>query len=305
MDIHNILKAISTADFSSDAGRMNARQADRFIDYMVENNKLLKKAQVVRMVADRQDLDYIAVGSRILRKAVEATAPTDLAGVTHTKRQLLATEVILPFDISFSYLEDNLEGANIQDSLMRLFAQQYSNDVCDLAINGLGSGVDPFLSIEAGWVALAKDANHTGTHIVDTAASTDYLGVVFPAMVAAMPEKWKRNPDQIEIMVSPEVEEKYRLQLTARNTALGDSFLATGKAATYLGYRVEPYPYLTAGTHIFGNPKNLAVGIHARDMRVGKQIQERKRIVEVTITSRLDFEIVTDDQVVVAYDVTP
>ena len=303
MNIQTIIKAISTSDFTNNAGRLNAKQADKFIDYMVENNSLLQKAQVIRMVADRQDLDYIGIGSRILRKGVEATAPTDLAGVTHTKRQLSVTEVILPFDISFSYLEDNIEGANIQDKLMRLFAQQYSNDLCDLAINGLGTGADPFLSIEKGWLALMKDSDHTGTHIVDTASSTDYLGVVFPALVAAMPEKWKRNPAQIELMVSPEVEEKYRLQLTARNTALGDAFLATDKAASYLGYKVNAYPYIPNGVQLFGNPKNLAVGIHARDMRVGKQIQERKRIVEVTITSRLDFEVVMDDQVVLGYDV--
>jgi HK97 family phage major capsid protein len=301
-NIEQILKTITTSAFTGDAGRMNAKQAEKFIDYMVDNSALMKRCTVVRMVADRQDLDYIAVGSRIMRKAVEATAPTDLAGVTHSKRQLAVTEVILPFDISFSYLEDNIEGDNIQDSLMRLFAQQYANDMEDLAINGLGTGVDPFLSIEAGWIALAKDANHTGVHVFDTNASTSLLETVFPGLVAQMPEKWKRNPMSLEIMVSPAREEAYRKELTARNTALGDSYLSTNKAPSYLGYTVTPIPTLPDSVYLFGNPKNLAMGIHARNMRVGKQIQERKRVVEVTITSRIDFEIIADDQLVIGYD---
>lgn len=303
MEINEILKAISTTDLTT-GGRMNATQAKRFLDYMVDSSKLIKDCQFIRMTADRFDLDYIAVGSRIMRKAVEAIAPTDLAGVTHTKRELVVTEVILPFDISFSYLEDNIEGGDVQDHLMRLFAQQYANDLEDLAINGIGSGGDPFLSIEKGWMTLAKDTGtHSGVHIFDTNASTDMIGTILPGMVAAMPEKWKRNPLNLQLMVSPANEEKYRTELTARNTSLGDSYLSTNKAPSYLGYPVVPVPTLDNGEFIFGNPKNLAMGVHARHLRVGKQIQERKRVIEVTVTSRIDFEIVADDQLVIGYNV--
>jgi len=301
MGIEEILKVITTGDLST-GGRMNPTQANRFIDYMVDNSELLRSAQLVRMQADRFDLDTIAVGSRILRKCVEATAPADVAGVTHAKRQLTVTEVILPFDISFSYLEDNIEGGDVQDHLMRLFAAQYANDLEDLGINGLGTGGDPFLSIEAGWIALAKDVNHTGVHVFDTNGSTSYLEVVFPGMVAAMPEKWKRAVGALEIMVSPAVEEAYRLELTARNSALGDNYLTKKESPAYLGWPVRPAPCLPNDVLLFTKPKNLAWGIHARHLRVGKQIQERKRVIEVTVTSRLDFEIVADDQLVIGYN---
>lgn len=303
--IEQILKAISTSDFSANAGRMNPTQANKFIDYMVDNSVLLKKCTFVRMGADRFDLDYIAVGSRIMRKATEAEAPTDLAGVTHTRRQLLVTEIILPFDISFSYLEDNIEGDNIKDGLMKLFAQQYANDLEDLAINGVGSGVDPFLSIEAGWLTLAKDANHTGVHVYDTGAitaDTSLIDTIFPGMVKAMPEQWKRNPANLALFVSPAREEQYRIELTERATNLGDSYLTGAQSPTYLGYPILPVSYLDSNQFMFCNPKLLAMGIHARHLRVGQQIQERKRVIEVTITSRIDFEIIHDNQLVIGYD---
>lgn len=303
--IEDILKTISTANFSgtTGAGRMNATQATRFIDYIVDQSQLIKDCNLMRMVADRQDIDYIGIGSRIMRKGVEATAPADVAGVTHTRRQIGVTEVILPFDLSFNYLEDNIEGDNIKDHLMRLFALQYANDMEDLAINGLGTGEDPFLSIVAGWVALIKDANHTGVHKVDIAATDkDFVASVFPKLIAAMPDKWKRNVNNLAIYLSPADKEKYRLSLINRNTSLGDSALVSEIDPTFLGYKVKSIPTLGTGEYIFGNPKNLTMGIHARDMRIGQQVQERKRLVEVTITSRVGFEITSDDQLVYGYD---
>lgn len=302
--IDQILKTISTADFVANAGRMNPTQANRFIDYMVDNSQLMNRCSVIRMTADRFDLDYIAVGNRLLRSAIELQPPLDVTGVAQTRRQLTVSEVILPFDISFSYLEDNIEGDNVKDHLMKLFAQQYANDMEDLAINGTGNPIDaPFLSIEAGWMTLARDANHPAVNVFDTNGSTNLLEVVFPGMVARMPEQWKRNPANLALMVSPQREEEYRKELTARNSALGDSYLTGAKSPTYLGYPVMAVPCLSNAEYMFCNPKILAMGIHARNMRVGQQIQERRRVIEVTITSRIDFEIIDDSQLVIGYDV--
>ena len=51
-------------------------------------------------------------------------------------------------------------------------------------------------------------------------------------------------------------------------------------------------------TIIFTHAKNLAVGI-GRAMRIGRQVQERKRAIEYTVTAKTDAEYAVSDQLVI------
>lgn len=297
--------AIDTTVFASGSGRLNPEQADRFIDYIVDQSKILKDGiRIARMNADRRDLDKISVGARSLRKATEGVAPTDLVGVTTSKRQLVVTEIILPADVSFTFMEDNIERDNFDDHMLQLFGTQLSNDLEDLAINGDEadvSGDSDFLTIEDGWLTIMKSIL-SSPHKIDTAGGSDFRNVIFEAMLEALPPKFKANKSALRFYVSTNDELKYRFQVGQRQTAGGDSVLLGQQALPYGGVPVVGAPYMPDGTVILTIPDNLVMGIR-RDVQMGLFKHERKRVWEYTWTMRVDFQVVEATAAVIAYNV--
>jgi len=292
--------AIQTSDLSS-SGRLNPEQADRFIDYVVDQSVLMKDGiRVRRMTADRADLDQLKVGARIIRKSTEGTDPAAPVGITTYKRQLTVTEIILPADVTFSFMEDNIERDNFEEHVMQMFGTQLSNDLEDLAINGDGT-TGSFLSIEKGWIQLLKDASAPTTNVYDTAGAADFRNVVFEGMLEKMPAKFKANKGALRFYVSVGNAEKYQFQIGQRQTGQGDAALTGEGALRYGGIQVVGAPYMPDDTHILTLPDNLVFGVR-RDVSLGMFKNERKRVWEYTWTLRIDFEIVEPTAAVLAYD---
>lgn len=294
--------AIDTSTIAT-YGKLNPEQSDKFIDYMVDNSPFMKDIQTIKMSGPEYDLDFIGVSSRIIRKGQEATAPTNQAGVTTLTKRLTSTEIILPQDISFSFLEDNIERGNAEDHIAKLLATQFGNDVCDLAINGdtTASGDDEdFLKIGDGFIKKAKAS--LAVHVFDTNASVDYKGVVFGGMLDKLPNKHKVNLGELRYYVSPNVASAYIEQLTTRQTAWADELLQTGKLPQYKGVTIFPVQYWPDDCIILTPRKNLATGVQ-RYFTFDRERNPRKRIIEFTMTSRIaPAEIVCDDALVVGYN---
>ncbi len=296
-----ISKAAITTDALTSGGKLNPQQADKFIDYMVDQSAFLKDIRTERMDGPTKDLDFIGVASRIIRKGVEATEPAETAGIQTSKKQLNTVEVILPADISLSFLEDNIEREGAEDHIARLLAMQFANDLTDLAWNGDTAGTDPFVQIDDGFIKLAKAS--TGTHKFDTNGSTDYKGVVFPGMLNMLPNKWKANKAELRFYVSPTVAEAYIEQLTTRQTAWADELLQTGNLPQYKGVTIFPVDFIPDDVIVLTLRKNLAIGIQ-RAFTNERVRQPRKRIIEYTMTSRVDAaQIVVDDALVIGYNI--
>jgi hypothetical protein len=291
----------TTTVFASGSGRLNPEQADRFIDYIIEQTVLFKDGiRVRRMNADRADLDKLQVGTRIIRKAAEGVEPGTIVGVTTAKRQLVVTEIILPADVTFTFFEDNIERDNFEDHLMQGFGTQLGNDLEDLAINGDVLSGDAFIQIEDGWVALMKAGTFATAY--DTNGSTDFRNVVFEGMLEALPAKFKGNKGALRFYVSTNDEEKYRFQLGQRQTAGGDQILMGDGRVTYSGVPVVGAPYMPDGTHFLTMPDNLVFGVR-RDISLGIFRHERKRVYEYTWTLRVDFQVVEGTAAVIGYNV--
>lgn len=287
-------------------GRLNPQQANKFIDYMVDQSAFLKDIRLERMDRPTMDLDFLGVSSRIIRKGVEATEPTQLAGIVTSRKQLNTVETILPADISITFLEDNIEKQGADDHIARLLAQQYANDLTDLAWNG-DTAVDPadpfydFLVIDDGFIKILKTS--ANTHKFDTNGSTDYKGVVFPGMLNMLPNKWKANKAELRFYVSPTVAEEYIEQLAARQTAWADELLQTGNLPKYKGITIFPVDFIPDDVQVLTLRKNLAMGIQ-RDMTNDRERKPRKRVVEYTMTMRADVaQVVIDDAAVIAYNI--
>lgn len=302
---HRVLKAITTDDITGPGkgGRMNPQQAQKFIQTIVEENQFLREIRFVDMTGPEYDLDYIHISNRLIRRGVEGQEPTNTASIRTARRRLRTVETILPVDISRHFLQDNIERGQAEETIARMVAIQFGNDLLDLAINGdvdyEGQDAD-FIKIDDGWLKKAKSADYA-THKVDTGGSVDFKNEVFPALVDRLPEKWKVNRDALRFFLSANDASKYARQVQVRETALGDSLLVSGQIPAFEGIRLRPVPYWPDGVIMLTFPQNLAMGVQL-DFTVDREYKPRRRMIEYTLTNRIDpAEIVVDDAVVIAW----
>lgn len=278
-------------------GQLTTEQAEKFIDTVVAQDGFLQKIQTVTMSSKTYQLNTVGLSDRIMRKASEGTDPGFTQSVTITPKALVSQEVILPYDVTFSFLEENIEKENAEDIINNVFAKAFRNDLLDLAFNGDESSADPFIQINDGYLKIASA--DSSVHNYTIAAASGYKDI-FKSMLALLPNKWKNNPSELCFIAAPDVEETYRSELSNRNTALGDVMLTDYRRAQYNGIDVYPMPFMPGGSApaiFLTKYQNLAVGL-GRDIRIGKQVQERKRIVEYTISAKIDFNYVVGDMVV-------
>ncbi len=325
MTVKDFLEAIQKgAITTSTGGQLSAEQAKQFINTVVDENPFFGaqgskdgEIEVIPMTASQRQIDVIELASRIMRPGVEGTAPSTTVAPTIKRRTLTAKEVLLPYDVTFSFLEENIEGEDVDALLQVMFATQFGNDLLDLAINGddglaetitdtapadgfddttgLSQNDHTFLRQNNGWVDLI--VADSDTHVASlTSSSRDFKGVIFPALMDAIPQKWLADKSKLSFYVSPKMERTYRAQVAGRETALGDQLLISGRKVQFDGIdvvAVTNWPDLNPTLTL---KKNLKVGV-GRSLRVGKQIQERKRIIEFTLTGKVDAEMAVADAV--------
>ena len=282
-------------------GRLNPEQAKKFISYMTDNTAFLKDTRLEQMSAPEKQLDFLLIGSRLIRKATEAASPSELAGANITRKELRSVKVRLAADITTEFSEDNIEGQSGRDKIARDLAQQFGNDLADLMLNGdtAATGDDAsFLTIGDGIIKQAKTS--TNTHVVKL-TNTDYKGSIFPEMLKLMPNKFKNDRQNMRFYCSGTVADAYILSVTNRETSLGDDTLTTGRFDKFLGIKVFPVEYMPDDVIILTHKDNLVAGVQ-RDMKVYSQFNQRKDLTEYTMYMRLDpGKIVWDDALVIAY----
>lgn len=230
-----VQKAITAADDLATNGKLNAAQANRFIDYVVDETVLSNNARVVRFRNEDLDIDKIGVGSRVAVAKAEAKDPGVRRGITTSKVTLTPSEIMVPFEISDNFRELNIEGDMVEDHIVQMMARQLANDLELLYINGnklgpaiteeefLGAGSstdhvkDTYLALQDGWSLNADSAN-----IVD-AAGQNIGHNIFSRALTALPTKFRRNKSGLRWFVSPDLAQKYLEKLTTRATQAGDS----------------------------------------------------------------------------------
>ena len=300
--------AVDTATLGT-GGKMSPEQAKQFITFMKDHSSFLRQVNFINMTKTSRELDSLEVNKRSMRRQKENQDNAATGAITIKQRRLDAIGVIMPYDVTFQFMKENLEGAGINTTLAKLFAQQFANDTVDLAFNGDESkNSDDFLSINNGWLKIAT--GDAGAHKFDTNASADYLNTVFPGMLSMIPGKYfqlykDEDKSKIKIFCSHAVNRKYKQQLQERNTALGDSVLVSGQNVTYDGFEIYPVGFLPDETLIATPFENLAYGIYGNSLEVYHDIVPRKTRHEYTLLADFDMEIVNPDALVIASDLTP
>lgn len=182
-------KVIRTTEVGSGGGGLlTPEQSNKFIDYMFDATVMLKDSRTQRMRSEVAEIDKIAIGQRLIRAATEAVDTGENAGVTFSKISLTTTKIRLDWELSRESLEDNIEGANLEDHIARLMSTQFGNDLEDVAINGDTTSSDKTLKIFNGWYKLAL----AGAHVVDAGGAPLNLSV-FNQALKAMPRVYMQK----------------------------------------------------------------------------------------------------------------
>lgn len=299
-------RAIDSSLFTG-GGKLAADTADRFVDYLTEQQVALSRVQVRRMNSPEGHTDELTVTARRLRRGSEGTAPTPADAVGVRRRGLSTVEVIWAEDVTLTFLEDNIEQQDAEQAIASLLAKAFGNDVNDLAWNGAeAESGDPFRSINDGWIALAEaDAAVNDLDLDDVAHGIDADSSardVLALLLRQQPVRFRGRTDQA-IFVPVAFAERYAEETASRQTALGDRVLVGGfPELRYFGIPVIPEPHLAGatGNRIMMTPAgNLFFGIQ-RQMTVDGQWQPRRRVVEYTMTARTDYQYATGEAIVLA-----
>jgi hypothetical protein len=297
-------------------GILNPEQARRFIDYVWDATVLAQDGRRVTMRANTIELEKVNVGERVIRAASQALGEYTNAGATFTKVELTTKKIRLDWEVSTEALEDNIEGAALEDHLVRLMTNAFGNDLEDLAINGNG-GIDPFLGIMNGFANQVTTGGDAHEAVVDV--TNGWTPAVMQEVVYALPRKYRAIKSGLKFYAGTDVfanivasngtlgdaiAEAFRTQ-DYRNAYLGGAGQTFGGARTtrVLGIDVQEVPYYPANYLDLTFPQNRVWGFQ-RDITVNREYKPKKDTIEYTIFVR--FGITWEELDAVAFvDATP
>jgi hypothetical protein len=337
----SLIEKVVTTDVVADGnpvgtGGLTYAQADRFIDYMWDETVLGALVRTRRMRAVEEEIDTIAVGARLVRGATEAVDTGENAGPTFGKLSITTKKFRLDWELSSESLEDNIEGADLEDHIARLMATQLGNDLEDIAINGDTSSSVPGIDVIDGWRKRAV----AGAHVVDNGGDA-LTRATFNKALKAMPRKYMARRAGLRFFTGTNAIQDYIFSLqqvengfispeataaAAINQAVrteGPAGFVTGNA---FGVPVQEVPLFledrdgdydtdsgTSGVQLpsanvnhtdlwLTFPDNLIWGI-ARDITVYREFKPKKDTVEYTVYTRQGVQIENLDAFVVVKNV--
>lgn len=190
----NLEKVVTTTGVQSGnaagTGGLTYEQANKFIDYMWDETVLGSLVRTHRMKGVEDEIDFIAVGTRLVVGAHEAVDTGKNVGPVFGKLSITTKKYRLDWEISRETLEDNIEGDGLEDHIARLMANQIGNDLEDIAINGDDDSTVPGIDVQDGWRKRAV----AGAHVIDHKGGALDRSA-FNKALKAMPRKYmaKRN----------------------------------------------------------------------------------------------------------------
>jgi hypothetical protein len=314
---------IATANFGTTSGAnavnptgtpggiLAPEQARRFIDYVWDATVLAKDGRRVTMRANTMEIEKVNVGERVIRAAAQAQPDFTNAGATFTKVELTTKKIRLDWEVSTESLEDNIEGGALEDHLVRLMTNAFANDIEDLAINGVGSGNDAFLSIMPGFVTQVNQVAGNDAHeAAVTVANNEWTTAHMQSIILAMPRKYRALKSNLKFYAGTDafqgivknngtladaVAEAFATR-TAGTPANRQDYL-DGSAQTFgnsrttrvLGVDVLEVPYYPAGYVDLTFPSNRVWGFQ-RDITVNREYRAKKDTIEYTVFVRFGIQ---------------
>ena len=322
----SVVTGVHTGQEAGNGGLLNPEQSARFLDYMFDATVIGKVARTVRMKSDTAEIDRMSVGEKLMKLATEADNTAINAGVTFSKISLTTKKLRMDWELSTESLEDNIEGADLEDHIARLMATQAGNDIEDVILNG-----DTSLSSDAlykSFDGVVKKAKANG-RVVD-AAGAAVSREVFNKALKAMPRKYKQRRGDLRFLAGSNLIQDFlyansigtnqTIPQDIASSVIRGGVAPLGGPAGYVapfafGIPIVEVPLLpetqtgtyTTPTGSHGDihltfPNNVVIGIK-RDVTVYRFFQPRKDSIEYTMYTRVGVQIEQADAWVVVKDV--
>jgi HK97 family phage major capsid protein len=320
--------AMTAQGNTGDAGGvLNPTQSTQFIDYIFDEMVLAQDGRRVTMRGNTMELDKVRVGSRLVAKATQAEDTGANSAPAFTKIELTTTKFRLDYEISTESLEDNIEGQNLEDHVVRLMATQFGNDLEDIAINGrpATSGNGTYNNTLAGFVRQVLDTSFAGAHEAAAASATltgiwddgDNTKLTLEALEAiynALPRKFKARRQDLKFYMNSrhlqEILEDLRQigaggvpEAVAGRVIDGQLPRVGGPAGaqfTVFGLPLLEVPLYPDNFVDLTVPQNRIWGFQ-RDVTVHREFKPKKDTVEYTVFVRMGVAL--EEKSAVAYGV--
>jgi len=317
---------------NASGGILKPAQANRFLDFVIDQSVLMQQSRVVRMNNPSLEIDKLSVGSRLLAKATEASDTGANAAVTFAKVALTTVKLRLDWEVSTESLEDNIAGDSLEDHIAQVMARQTSNDMDDLLINGDTTSGNGLLKAQDGYVKLGKASGTTHDGL-----GANISRSVYDAILRKMPNKYMQRRNELRYFSGPGIVQDTIYTLQNPNSAteatagapspgstMGDRLYNNpggpngGPGSTGLSpfgiplIEVPLLPEDVAGTYdspsgvhgyiILTFPNNHIVGIQ-REITVYREFKPKKDTIEYTQYNRVAQNIENAEAYVIAQDV--
>jgi len=298
---------------------LSIEQVAKFYRVAIDAQAMLPDVRTVMSNSNKWQESKLDFGSRIMRAGVEGvrlvdaydatTAGTGRAkpttGIIEISTSLIRGEVPITDEV----LEDQVERAGFSDTLTTLIAERVGRDIEELLINGDTAvvGTDAYLGLLDGWFEVAKDG--TGANDYDATADAQDYQAIFSTLLASLADRFKKDKANMRFYVPARLEEKYRDNLTARGTPLGDQMLEGERPLKYQGVLIKPVSILdiAAGAPdtseiLLSHRLNLLAG-YRRMVKFETYRDPREGVTSFIVTCRVDAEIEHIPATALAYSV--
>jgi len=281
--INSALKSVMTTDLGS--SKLATAKQEQFVQTISEATRVLDSARRINMRSHTHDIDRVGFADRILGTAAEGVAGTSDSKPVFNTNTLESVEVMAIAGITDSTMEDNIERAGFEDTLLDLIADRSGIDLEELFLNGDKTSGDAFLALTDGW--LKKSANLVDGGATTPAFDATDVEAMFDAMVASVPKKFLRNRSEWTFWVHWDIEDAYRNVLKARGTGLGDFAQTTGQQLAYKGFTIQDSANMPEGTAFLAPATNLVYGVY-RDIFIEPDRMPKARKTDFVTTLRVD-----------------
>ncbi|RLG45167.1 MAG: hypothetical protein DRN81_02645 [Thermoproteota archaeon] len=286
-------------------GVLNRAQANKFIDLIIENQRILNLITTKKVDNAKGQIDKINITTHVLRKqGSEGGEETETSSPNVSSVNYDCQTVVACFDLTTEAEEDNIEGKGFRKTLINGFSKAISNDLAKLVWEG-----DSSLGSSTAEEKLLRtfDGIHIKTQSCPNIVDANGTGVsllLFKDLLAKLPKKYKTKgyKKNYRWLVSTNISEDMQYAYANRATPGGDSGWTGDLVLKPFGIIMEECPYLpedltigtaaTDGTFmLLADPKDNMILFVRRKITFHYDFRPRKGKTEVTIYMRLDFEI--------------